>query len=548
MPLTVAAWNVHTLIDREKANIPERRTALIAAELARYNIDIAALSETRFAGEGELTEKTSGYTFFWSGRAPEERREAGVGFAIKTPLIGKLACTPKGVNDRLMTLRLPLHYGRKFATLISAYAPTMTNPDQTKDKFYEDLESTISAVPMADKLIILGDFNARVGQDSASWEGVLGTQGIGKCNSNGLLLLQTCAKNKLVITNTTFRLPTRNKTSWMHPRSKHWHLIDYVIVRQRDRRDVRVTKAAFGAECWTDHRLIISKLSLRIQPKQRPQGRKAPKRVNISKLKDTSTKNEFVASLEEKLDEILLEEQDVETAWSSLRDTVYSTAMECLGPCARRHQDWFDEHHTEIMGLMEKKRAAHLALLNDPNSTSKKEAFKNIRSTIQPKLREMQDAWLSAKAEEIQGYSDRNDMKNFYSSLKEIYGPTSAGSSPLLSADGTKLITEKDKVLEKWAEHFEGVLNRPSSINDEAIERLPQVPTNATLDATPTLDEVRKAIQQLSKGKAPGADAIPAEIYKEGGPVLTDKLLTLIQLIWEKEQLPQDFKDASIIH
>ena len=233
MPLTVAAWNVRTLIDREKANRPERRTALIAAELARYNIDIAALSETRFAGEGELTEKTSGYTFFWSGRAPEERREAGVGFAIKTPLIGKLACTPKGVNDRLMTLRLPLHYGRKFATLISAYAPTMTNPDQTKDKFYEDLESTISAVPMADKLIILGDFNARVGQDSASWEGVLGTQGIGKCNSNGLLLLQTCAKNKLVITNTTFRLPTRNKTSWMHPRSKHWHLIDYVIVRQR---------------------------------------------------------------------------------------------------------------------------------------------------------------------------------------------------------------------------------------------------------------------------------------------------------------------------
>ena len=139
---------------------------------------------------------------------------------------------------------------------------------------------------------------------------------------------------------------------------------------------MRVTKAACGAECWTDHRLIISKLSLRIQPKQRPQGRQAPKRVNISKLNLLSTKKEFVASLEVKLNDILLEEQDVEAAWSSLRDTIYNTAMECLGPCARRHQDWFDENHTEIMGLMEKKRAAHLALLSDPNSTSKKRSFK----------------------------------------------------------------------------------------------------------------------------------------------------------------------------
>ena len=96
--------------------------------------------------------------------AKVKRREAGVGFAIKTELVGKLSGLPKGINDRLMTLILPLS-GNKHATIVSAYAPTMTNPDEVKDKFYDDLDNAISATPRTDKLILLGDFNARVGTD-----------------------------------------------------------------------------------------------------------------------------------------------------------------------------------------------------------------------------------------------------------------------------------------------------------------------------------------------------------------------------------------------
>ena len=51
--LTIGQWNVRTLLDREGANRPERRTALVAMELAKYNIDIAALCETRFSESGQ---------------------------------------------------------------------------------------------------------------------------------------------------------------------------------------------------------------------------------------------------------------------------------------------------------------------------------------------------------------------------------------------------------------------------------------------------------------------------------------------------------------
>ena len=203
----MGAWNVRTLMDNTRSERPERRTALVGRELARYNIDIAALSETRLANSGQIVENGAGYTFFWSGRGENESREAGVGFAIKSSLVSKLSSLPTAINDRLMSLKLPLS-GKKQATLVSVYAPTMTNPDDIKDKFYEDLDSIITSTPNSDKLIILGDFNARVGRDHHSWKGVLGVHGIGNCNSNGLLLLRTCTEHELLLTNTIFQLPT----------------------------------------------------------------------------------------------------------------------------------------------------------------------------------------------------------------------------------------------------------------------------------------------------------------------------------------------------
>uniref|UniRef100_A0A183SQQ3 Endo/exonuclease/phosphatase domain-containing protein n=1 Tax=Schistocephalus solidus TaxID=70667 RepID=A0A183SQQ3_SCHSO len=173
-----------------RSNRPERRKALVARELARYKVDIAALSETRFSEQGQLEQ--------W------------------------------GINDRLMNLCLPLREDQ-FATIISAYAPPMTSSDAVKDKFDEDLHALLAIVPKADKLIVLGDFNARVGAGHAAWQGVLGPHGLGSCNDNGLHLLRTCAEHRLLLTNSFFHLPTREKVTWVHPRSQRWQLLDDII-------------------------------------------------------------------------------------------------------------------------------------------------------------------------------------------------------------------------------------------------------------------------------------------------------------------------------
>ncbi|VDL88583.1 unnamed protein product [Schistocephalus solidus] len=113
-------------------------------------------------------------------------------------------------------------------------------------------------------------------------------------------------------------------------------------------------------------------------------------------------------------------------------------------------------------------------------------------------------------------------MKNFFKAIKAIYGPCIKGSAPLLSSDGTTLLTEKSQILKRWAEHFRSVLNCSSAISDAAIDRLPQVDTNNDLDLLPSLPETIQAMEQISSGKTPGSDAIPPEVYKHAEMVRQD--------------------------
>lgn len=287
-----------------------RRTALIARELQRYNVDITALCETRFSEIGQLSEVGGGYTFFWKGKPEGEPRQAGVGFAMRTNLVNKLENLPVGLTERLIRMRLPLSKDR-YATLIAAYAPTLTSTDEDKQAFYEDLNNFIKSTPKDDKLLILGDLNARVGRDYQQWSQVLGRHGVGNMNENGLLLLSTCAEHKLAITNTMFQLPNKHKTIWMHPRSKHWNMIDYIIVRQQDIRDVRITRVMRGADCNTDHRLIRSKMHLFIRPTMRKTAN-GPRKLNTEKLKDQAVASSF----REELAQALRDQTMTQETWS----------------------------------------------------------------------------------------------------------------------------------------------------------------------------------------------------------------------------------------
>ena len=99
-----------------------------------------------------------------------------------------------------MTKRIHLTKDRK-ATIVSAYIPTMANPEENKKPFYSQLKGTLINIPSTDKLLLIGDFNARIGRENDKWpSALLGKYGIGKCNSNGELLLSLCTEFDLIVT------------------------------------------------------------------------------------------------------------------------------------------------------------------------------------------------------------------------------------------------------------------------------------------------------------------------------------------------------------
>ena len=117
-----------------------------------------------------------------------------------------------------MSLGLPVQ--DKFATVLNVYAPTLQAETGVKEAFYRDLHNLLQQVDSKDKLAILGDFNARVGQDFKLWKGVLGRHGIGNCNDDRHLLLEFCSEHHHIISSTLFQQKDRFKATWRHPCSK----------------------------------------------------------------------------------------------------------------------------------------------------------------------------------------------------------------------------------------------------------------------------------------------------------------------------------------
>ena len=86
--------------------------------------------------------------------------------------------------------------------ILQVKAPTLEYPDENIEIFYEQIEEVLKQTKAQDIKIIIGDFNAKVGEGSI--ENIIGPYRLGEINSRGERLVDWCKEHKLVVSNTWF--------------------------------------------------------------------------------------------------------------------------------------------------------------------------------------------------------------------------------------------------------------------------------------------------------------------------------------------------------
>ena len=426
--------------------------------------------------------------------------------------------------------------------IICVYAPTLQSPVETKDQFYELLDSAVKKIPKSEQVFLLGDFNARVGADQEAWPSVLGHHGVGKMNDNGQRLLELCCFHKLCVTNTFFQNKACHKVSWRHPRSRHWHQLDLVITRRDSLNNVCNTRTYHSADCNTDHSLIASAVKTRPKKLHHSKQQGQP-RINIGKTMNSGKNQEFA----ERLKEILASshEQNAIEKWKSIRNAIYNEAILTYGKKEHKNTDWFEANTTELEPAISQKRLALINYKRDPSQRNL-QALRAARKEAQQMARRCANNYWLQLASNIQLASDTGNIRAMYEGIRQATGKPTKKSAPLKTKTG-EIIIEKDKQLARWVEHYLDLYSRENIILPEALYALEDLTVMEELDAEPTHEELSKAIDALANRKAPGEDNIPPELIKCGKPALLDPLHELLCLCWKEGEVPQEMRDAKII-
>ena len=147
--------------------------------------------------------------------------------------------------------------------VIQVYALTIDAEEAEVERFHEDLQDFLELTRKKDVLFIIGDWDAKVG--SQETPRVTGKFGLGVQNEAGQRLIEFCQENTLVIANTLFQQHRRRLYIWTSPDGQHRNQIDYILCSQKWKNSIQSAKTRLGADCGSDHELLIAKFRLKLK-------------------------------------------------------------------------------------------------------------------------------------------------------------------------------------------------------------------------------------------------------------------------------------------
>ena len=521
----IGTWNVLTMLQAGKL-------AEITDELISYGIKIAALQEIRWKDEGELRKKH--YSVFYSGSKKEGHK--GTGFWVsKTARESVLGFEP--INNRLCLLKLKGKFQN--ITLVSVYAPTEESEEEEKDNFYEDLDKTFQKVSKHDMIIILGDLNAKIGRESF----VRQTAGLHslhqETNDNGIRLCSFAHSTNMWISSVSFPHKNIHKITWKLPGTNKGNQIDHMLINRRYATSVLDVRTYRGANCDSDHFLVIAKIRQRLATANKRETKQM--RWDSHKLKDNVDVLEaYQESLSEKLNisHVNQSKEEVAHHWDHIKSAINKAATETIGTMKKSTQnDWYDNECRYINGIKNDAYKKYMNKSTRQNLNDYKEKRKAAKKLIKTKKRN----FLKSKISQIEEKAQHNKPREMYLLIKQ----QSQTFKPIVKACKSKTgltLTTEDEILNRWREFFSDLYSADLNCSENGTYHLAENYIEPI-----TLEEVKKAILKLKNCKASGEDAVSAELLKYGGQRLVEEIHLLLLNVWSAEIIPLDWLSSIII-
>ena len=330
----VASLNVGTL---------RGKSLEVVGILNERRVDICCLQEVRWKGEGAkiLRTELAAYKLFWKGGV---KGEAGVGIMVEKKWIDKVLKVER-VSERCMLLRL-LSEG-EVVNILSVYVPQVGRDREEKEEFWQSLSEIVEEIPVEEKIILAGDLNGHIGERADGYKEVHGGYGYGVRNEEGERILDFALQQKLAVCNSYFKKEMEKFITYNSGGNKS--MLDYILVRGRDRKYVMNWNSVGGLECVKQHKLVICDMKWR---KQKSLKKKYEPRIKVWKLREGDTREKFKKMVTEEMGNRECG-KGVNEAWNEMRDAMRAAAKEVCGvrrgPPRHRETWWWSREVEEVV-------------------------------------------------------------------------------------------------------------------------------------------------------------------------------------------------------
>ena len=511
--LVFGTWNVRSL------NIPGKLLN-VCSEMKDMNIDLLGLAETYWDNTGEFETNMpisdDVYKVLYSGG---NKCRKGVAFIINRKLSARVI-NWQAISERIIMVQINTVPNE--TQIFQIYAPTSDSDEIEIENFYGELQTHLDAnKKYGDRIIIMGDCNARVGKIRE--ENICGPWGLGEQNCRGERLIDFCKENNLTITNTWFQQKETSRYTWRSPDGRTKNQIDYIMINNRYRNNVTNAKARPGADCGSDHNPVIIKIHIKLKKLSK---RKQKIYWNTDKLKQPDIREKFANKTNEKIENLSSRNDDICGTWNNLKLAINEAAEEICGmsKCEKK-QHWMTD---EILQLMTERKKYK----NDTNEI-KSTRYKELNSEIQRRCREEKSNYWDKLCNEIEELDKRHSplLHKMIKSANPVV-KNKITSNSVKDKDG-EVLTEIDKILQRWEEYVKELYDDPNrkKIEIGSSEKPEYIMKH----------EIELAISKIRNGKSPGADNIPIELVKSLGNEGTDLICKMINMIYSSRTIPDDF-------